>query len=167
MSQRQPGVIVQPTAHKTPGSGMCFQLFPSWTCLLSKTRQQAAGEPRHSSEPHSMCNSHHPASPHGCVWANKVCRNLSQSRVTIIQGKQHLNILAGLVRVVPALPAGFSSVIGKGPQRVMLNSGTSRTILTKRCLRAHGTRAAHRRGTCKTSCSQTMISLTGSIPGSL
>lgn len=44
------------------------------------------------------------------VWANKVCRNLSQRRLTIRQGKQHLNILVGLVKVVSALPVGFPSL---------------------------------------------------------
>lgn len=78
------------------------------------TGAQAAGEQRDSSETHSMCNSHLPDEPfspsNSCVWANKVCRNLSQRRLTISQGKQHLNILAGLVKVVPALPVGFPSL---------------------------------------------------------
>lgn len=103
------------------------------------------------------------------VWENKIRRNLSQTRLTISQRKWYLNILAGLVKLCQLSQLTFLcySTTGKEHQEVMINNGTSRTMLTKRCLRARGTVAAHSRGTCGRGCFQTIISPTGSIPDSL
>ena len=90
-----------------------LDMFTGWKAGKLLTGAQAAGEPRDSSETHSTCSLHHPDEPspsHSYVWANKVCRNLSQRRLTTSQGKQHLHILAGLVKAVPALPVGFPSL---------------------------------------------------------
>ena len=78
------------------------------------TGAQAAGEQRDAPETHSICNLHHPDEPsspsHSHVFGQTRYVEISPREDRISHGKQHLNIFAGLVKVVPALLVGLPSL---------------------------------------------------------
>lgn len=98
---------------------------------------KGAGEPRDSSETHSMHSLYNPDQPssnsHLYLSKQYIYRNLPQTRLTISQRKWHLKILAGLVKLCQLSQLTFLCypTKGKEQQEVMINNGTSRTMLTK------------------------------------